>query len=378
MGTRRATKGGWSMQKVRCVGLDVHEESITIAVAEPGDGPVMVLRRIGHDINELLKTLKGLQHSGAKVRVAYEAGACGSGLWRRVKAAGVECVMVAPSRVPTNGRAKNDKEDAIRLARYLRSGDLVKVYVPDAECEALRALTRAREDAVQVQQRARGQLRSFLVHQGLKYEGKSKWTKAHIAWIEKLKFEHPALAIVRDDYLGEVKTVASRIARLTKDLEILVPQSSKRQVVEALQALRGIQLVTAATLAFEIGDFRRFSSPRPMMSFFGLVPRESSSGERVARGSITKAGNAHVRRVLCEAAWNYRFRGAGAAIRKRRDAVPAEVRAIAEKAQERLHGRYRDLALRKKELNKVNVAISRELVGFIWAIGRQLEEAKAA
>lgn len=362
------------MEKVRCIGLDVHEESITVAIAEP-DGQVTVLRRIPHDVPELLKTLHGLAHS-AKVKVAYEAGACGSGLWRRLNHAGFECVMVAPSRVPSTGRSKTDGEDAMRLARFLRSGDLVEVFVPDTETEALRTLTRARVDAVEAQQRARGQLRNFLVHQGKKYPGETNWTKEHLAWVKKLDFAHPALAVTRDDYLREVEAAAARIARLTKDIEALAPQSKHRAVIEGLQALRGVQLVTAATLAFEIGNFRRFANAKHLMSYLGLVPRESSSGESVARGSITKAGNAHVRRVLCEAAWNYRFAGTGEAIRKRRATVPKAVQVIAEKAQERLHERYRHLMLRRKETNKVNIAISRELAGFIWAIGRQLETTK--
>jgi transposase len=193
--------------------------------------------------------------------------------------------------------------------------------------------------------------------------------------VKKLDFVHPALAVTRDDYLREVEAAAARIARLTKDIEALVPQSKHRPVTEGLQALRGVQLVTAATLAFEIGSFKRFAKAKHLMSYLGLVPRESSSGESVVRGSITKAGNAHVRRVLCEAAWNYRYSGTGDAIRKRRALVPKEVQVIAEKAQERLHERYRHLMLRRKEMNKVNIAISRELVGFIWAIGQQLETA---
>jgi transposase len=167
------------MEKVRCIGLDVHVESITIAIADT-DGQVTVLRRIEHDIPELLKTLKGLAHS-TKLKVAYGAGACGTGLWRRLNHAGFECVMVAPSRVPSTGRSKTDGEDAMRLARFLRSGDLVEVYVPDRETEALRTLTRARVDAVEAQQRARGQLRNFLVHQGKKYPGEANWTKEHLA-----------------------------------------------------------------------------------------------------------------------------------------------------------------------------------------------------
>lgn len=372
MGTRRATKGGWSVENVRCVGLDVHEESITVAIAEP-DGTAMVLRRMPHNVAELVKQLEELGRH-AKVKVAYEAGACGMGLWRRLNKAGIECFVVAPSKIPRDGRQKTDKEDAIRLARFLRSGDLVSVYVPDVETEALRGLTRAREDAIEAQQRARGQLRNFLVHQNLRYEGKSSWTKAHHAWIAGLKFTHAATTIVRDDYLREVEAVAARIARLTKDIEVLAPQSSRRPMIEALQALRGVQLVTAATLAFEIGNFSRFEKAKHLMSYLGLVPREMSSGERTTRGPITKAGNSHIRRVLCESAWNYRHAGTGQAIKKRRSSTPPKVKAIAEKAQERLHERYKHLMLRRKETNKVNVAISRELVGFIWAIGREVEQ----
>lgn len=364
------------MEKVRCVGLDVHEESITIAVAEP-EGSVMVHRRIPHDVNELLKTLKGLS-ARATVRVAFEAGACGTGLWRRIRDAGFECHVVAPSRVPQVGRQKTDNEDAMRLARFLRSGDLVSVYVASEETEALRTLTRAREDAVEAQQRARGQLRNFLIRNDCRFdEEATKWTKKHLAWIANLKFGHPALTVVRDDYLREVEAAAARIERLTKNIDALAPQSTHWPVIQALQALRGFQLVTASTVAFEVGNFLRFEKARHLMSYLGLVPREHSSGERVVRGGITKAGNSHVRRVLCEAAWNYRFAGTGRDVAKRRTAAPPKVQAIAAKAQDRLHERYRRLAhVRRKETNKVNVAISRELVGFIWAIGREMEAAK--
>jgi transposase len=320
--------------------------------------------------------ISGVSHT-LKVKVAYEAGACGAGLWRRLTKEGFECVMIAPSRVPKDGRHKTDAEDAMRLARFLRSGDLVKVYVPDEETEALRALTRAREDAVEAQQRARGQLRNFLVHQGHQFNGGELWTKAHLAWVKALTFKHEALKLVRDDYFREVEAVANRIGRLTENIETLAPQSSLWPTITALQALRGVQLVTAATLAFEIGQFTRFEKAKHLMGYLGLVPSETSSGERVVKGSITKAGNSHVRRVLCEAAWNYRFSGEGRAIKKRRASTPPAVQAIAAKAQERLHQKYKHLMLRKKEPNKVNVAISRELVGFIWAIGRELE-AKAS
>jgi transposase len=286
--------------------------------------------------------------------------------------------VVAPSRIPRDGRPKTDSQDAIRLAKFLRGGDLVSVYVPDEETDALRTLTRAREDAIEAQQKARGALRNFLVREGRRFEGKSTWTKEHYRWIEAQHFDHIAKQIVRDDYVREAQAVEARIVRLTKDIEVLAPQSRHRPMIEALQALRGVQLVTAATLAFEIGSFTRFEKASHLMSYLGLVPRESSSGERTVKGEITKAGNAHVRRVLCEAAWSYRYPGTGTAIAKRRSQVPAGVKAIAEKAQERLHSRYVQLSLRRKEINKVNVAISRELAGFIWAIAMKVEKKEAA
>lgn len=362
------------MSNVRCVGLDVHERSITIAIAEPGDAAPAVLRRIGNDVNELLKTLRGLKHSGNVVRVAYEAGSLGFALWHKLKEAGFECHVVAPSMIPRTGRPKNDAEDALRIARFLRSGDLVSIYVPDKELEAIRTLTRAREDALEIQMKSRHQLRNFLLREERRYPGKSPWTKAHLEWIKAQKFDHVALRTVRDDYLRQVEEATARVARLTKDVEALIPQTKISPIVTALQALRGVQLITAATLAAEVGNFSRFAKATHFMSFLGLVPRQSSTGESPQHGSITKAGNAHVRRVLCEAAWNYRFSGTGAAIAKRRAATSEAVQAIADKAQDRLHSRYRHLTMRRKELNKVNVAISRELAGFMWAIAREVEQ----
>lgn len=363
------------MANVRFVGLDVHEESITLAVAEP-DGSVAVLRTIRHDLNELVRAIRDLS-ARAEVKVAYEAGSAGFGIFHKLKSAGIECHVVAPSRVPRNGRQKTDSEDALRLARFLRSGDLTGIYVPDSEQEGLRAITRAREDAIKAQQRARGQLRQFLVREGFKYSG-SAWTKAHLEWIRKLEFDHPAKVIARDDYLREVEAAAARIGRLTENVETCARASPLAPLITALQALRGVQLVTAATIAAEIGDFHRFAQAKHFMSYLGLVPREASSGEREWRGSITKSGNAHLRRVLGEAAWSYRFGGTGAAIRKRRAQVGTDVQAIAAKAQERLHQRWQRMTLRKKEVNKVNIAIARELAGFIWAIGRAAQQRKTA
>ena len=357
------------MHNVRFVGLDVHELSITIAVADGDGSSPAVLRRIPHDLNLLVKELKNLS-ARAVLKVVYEAGSCGFGIFHKLKAAHIECSVVAPSRVPTQGRNKTDAEDAIRLARFLRSGDLKGIYVPTASVEALRAVTRAREDALKAQQSARGHLRQFLVREGLKYDAKSAWTKTHFDWIRQQKFDHPAKAIVRDDYLREVETVAFRIVRLTENIEAVVATSPLGPLIAALQALRGVELITAATIAAEVGNFFRFATAPQFMSYTGIVPREFSSGERQRLGSITKAGNAHLRRVLGEAAWQYRFGQTGAAVAKRRKNVPKEIQLIAERAQERLHQRWQRMTLRGKESNKVCMAIARELAGFIWAIGQ--------
>ena len=360
------------MHNVRFVGLDVHEQSITLAVADSDGSVPSVIRRIPHDLNALVRALKDLAARGS-LKVAYEAGSVGWGIYYKLTKAGFDCHVVAPALLPKRpGQRKTDAEDAIHLARCLRSGDVKSIYVPDAEIEGLRAITRAREDALGSQQRARGQLRQFMVREGFRYEGKTAWTKGHLDWIRAQKFDHPAKAIARDEYVAEVEAAANRMARLTAQVEAAAKVSRLAPLIEAFQALRGVQLITAATIAAEIGDFQRFAKAKHFMSYVGLVPREKSSGEREWRGAITKAGNSHVRRVLGEAAWHYRFSGTSSAMAQRRRAVPERIRAIAAKVQERLHDRWSRMSLRGKESNKTNVAIARELAGFIWAIGQEV------
>jgi transposase len=211
-----------------------------------------------------------------------------------------------------------------------------------------------------------------MVREGFRYEGKTAWTKQHLAWLQRTKLNSPLKELAKEEYLREVEQAAHRVARLTKAVEDAAANSPLQPLITALQALRGVQVVTAATVAAEIGDFHRFAKAKHFMSYLGLVPREASSGEREWRGSITKAGNSHMRRVLTEAAWHYRFGRASAAITKRRRETSEEIQAIAERADARLHHRWRQMTARKKEANKVNIAIARELAGFIWAIARTL------
>jgi transposase len=358
------------MENVRFVGLDVHADSIAIAVAEPGRGEPAGLATIPNDTAVLLKRLRKLGH----VKCCYEAGPTGFGLQRDLKAAGIDCILVAPSLVPMKAgdRVKTDRRDAAKLARFLRSGDLTEVYVPDAATEAMRDLERARDAAKRAERTARHQLGKFLLRHGRRYPGKTAWTQAHLAWIRVQRFEHEAQQRVLNDYLKAVEDDGERVARHTESIVELVESWSLRPLVKALQALRGVNVLTATVLAAELGDLARFQTAPQLMGYLGLVPSEHSSGETRQQGRITRAGNGHARRILVEAAWAYRFRASKSpAIRERSKGVAAEVERIAWRAQERLCAKYRKLTARGKNKNRVVVAIARELAGFVWAIARQ-------
>jgi transposase len=353
--------------------LDVHRDTIVIAVARSGREPAMQLATIAHDSVALIKLLDDLGPR-SRLRVCYEAGPTGYGLSRQLNESGICCVVVAPSLVPVQQgrRIKTDRRDAVKLAHFLRSGDLVEVSVPAAQNEAMRDLERAREDAVRAQRVARHQLSKFLLRHGRVWSGGSNWTRSHWRWMLQLEFPEDAHRRVRDDYLVAVEQATARIDRLTRDIEELVEQWALGPLVKALQALRGVQLVTATVLAAEIGDFARFSSPRQLVAYLGLVPSEHSSGASRRQGKITRAGNQHARWILIEAAWNCRFspRPSKAIAARRRKVAPG-VKAIAEKAEERLYRRFTRLTNRGKNSRAAVTAVARELVGFVWAIARE-------
>jgi len=359
-------------KSLRFVGLDVHKDSITIAVAEEGREPAYVYGKILNDW-EILK--RALRRLGAKssLRCCYEAGPCGYGLYRKMKEAKIECVVVAPSLVPvqSGNRVKTDRRDATKLAHFLRSGDLTEIFVPDEEAEALRDLERAREDAKNAERAGRHQLGKFLLRHG-RHWNKTNWTRNHLDWIRRQKFEHQAQQRVLTDYLKTVEDATERERQLTKDLAELVKETKLYPLIRALQAFRGIQLITAVTIAAELVDLQRFSSPRQLMAFLGLVPSEHSSGENQRRGRITRAGNGHVRRMLIEAAWSYHYQpNMSKAIRKRNEGVAPGVQRLAWKAQKRLHKRLYHLLRKGKSGQKAITAVARELAGFIWAVGQQ-------
>lgn len=365
------------MRKVRFIGLDVHADTIAVAVAEP-DGEVRSLGVIPNRAESVRKLVKKLGPSES-LRVCYEAGPTGYVIYWQLTGLNVKCEVVAPTLVPTKAgdRVKTDRRDAEKLARSYRAGDLTAVWVPDAAHEALRDLVRARAAAKKDQLRARHRLGKFLLRHGRRPSMTiTAWTERHLTWIRQVQFEQPAQEATRLDYLHEVEHVADRLERLERAIDEAVQTAPPRMraVVEALQALRGIALVSAVTIVAEIGTLSRFERAPQLMGYSGMGVRENSSGTRTRRGAITKTGNAHLRRVVIEAAWAYRHRPAiGRALRNRQAPVSEEVKAIGWKAQVRLHARYRKLLGRGKCPQHVVTAMGRELLGFIWAIGVTVE-----
>ncbi len=356
------------------VGLDVHKADVVVAVAEGGvRGEVRDYGRIVNTPAALGRLVRKLDHGGVTLRFCYEAGPCGYGIQRHLVASGHECIVVAPSLIPKRpgDRVKTDRRDAASLAKLHRAGELTAVWVPDAGHEAIRDLVRARLDAVHALRRARQQLSGFLLRQGCHY-GRPAWTKLYRRWLAGLKFEQAMHHIVLEDYIGAVELAQARRDRLTAQIETNLPDWTLAPVVAALQTMRGMALVNAATLIAELGDLSRFANPRQLMAYLGLVPSEHSSGASVKRGGITKAGNSAARRVLIEAAWTYRFPARlSRELLLRQESQPKPIREIAWQAQLRLCARYRKLAQTAKPANVVTTAIARELAGFVWAVARQ-------
>jgi len=366
---------GWSRYGA-FVGLDVHKDTIAVAIAMPGRDEPVYRGEVAHEPKALKKWLDRLndEFGGAVLLFCYEAGPCGYGLYRQLLAAGHDCQVVAPSLIPKKPgeRIKTDRRDALKLARLLRAGDLTAVWVPDAEQEAMRDLTRARDDMKSQERKARQQLNAFLLRQGHHWpSGKKRWTKIHFNWLESISFEQPWLQIVLQEYVDAVKAATQRVDDLTDQLMRALPSWSLAPVVDALVALRGIDKLAATVLLAELGDISRFDSPKQLMAYLGLVPSEHSSGGRRRQGAITLAGNGHARRMLVESAWSYRFPARQTMhLKHKAQHASEQAKAIAWRAQKRLCGRYRQLSQAGKNIKLVCVAIARELVGFIWDIVR--------
>ncbi len=361
---------------IRHVGFDVDSEKIAVAVAEPG-GEVRSLGAIPYTDESVRRLIKKLGPA-SRLRVCYEAGPHGYGLYWLLAKLGVHCDVIAPTLVPVKSgdRVQTNRRDAEKLARCYRSGDLTAVWVPDAAHEALRDLVRAREVAKKDQLRARHRLGKFLLRRGLRAAaGVKSWTAKHLLWVKTLRFEHAAQEATFLDYLHEVEHAAERVARLEQAIDQAVESvpGEMRAVIAGLQALRGIRKVSAATIVAEVGPLSRFVRPKQLMGYSGMVSSENSTGSSVRRGAITKTGNAHVRRIIGEAAWAYQYPPAmSPVLKKRQEGLSEEIKEIAWKAQHRLSSRYRRLLAKGKPRQKAMTAIGRELLGFVWAIGIQV------
>jgi transposase len=358
------------------VGLDVHKADIVIGTANTDRGEAGYYGTIDNTPHAYLKLARKLSKGGEEVLFCYEAGPCGYEVYRQLTKAGYNCVVIAPSLIPkkSGDRIKTDRRDAVSLARLLRAGELTPIWVPDKEQEAMRDLTRAREDMKTMERQSRQRLGGFLLRHGKVYPGRSKWTKTYFRWLEGLRFETAAQQIVFQEYIDIVKDAQQRVAAMEEEMRKALTGWTLKPVVDGLMALRGVDLIAAMTIIAELGDITRFESPRQLMAHLGLVPSEHSSGERQKHGGITKTGNGHARRMLLEASWSYRLPARKTAhLRKKAEKVSKAVQEIAWKAQKRLCSRYWYLIHKGKLSVESCTAVARELAGFIWAIACEVK-----
>ncbi|HEY6257438.1 MAG TPA: IS110 family transposase [Xanthobacteraceae bacterium] len=363
------------------VALDTSKLRNAVAIAEAGrSGEVRYLGEIDNTAAATGKLVRKLAGKYDRLAFCYEAGPTGYGLYRQIAGLGHVCLVAAPALIPKKAgdRVKTNRRDALGMVKQFRAGELTAVWVPDPRHEAMRDLTRARLAAVEDLRAKRQQVLSFLLRLGLHYAGaktgtKKTWTRAHMDWLAAQKLAHAEQRIAFEEMLLAVRQAQERVARLEAAIRDAVPDWSLAAAVEGLMAMRGIDMVTATAFLAEIGDLSRFRTPRELMAYLGLVPSEASTGDKVRRGPITKAGNRRARRLVVESAWSYRHPPrVGKKKQDRVAAAPQAVREIAWKAQHRLYRRYRALIRKGKHKAVVVTAIARELCGFIWAVHREI------
>jgi transposase len=371
--------GGRAVEDYReaFVGIDAAKARNAIAVAEGGrDGDVRYFGEVDASAENMRRVVKRIAGKYDHVHFCYEAGPTGYGLHRLITSMGQQCTVVAPSLIPRKpgDRVKTNRRDALTLAKLLRAGELTAVWVPDKNHEAIRDLVRARSAAVETLRVHRQQISSFMLKHGRIYPRKKGWTMRYLRWLQEQKFDHPVHQIALQEMVDAVRLSKERVERLEKAIEEFVPSWSLAPIVQALQTLRGVDLIVAVTFITEVGDLHRFESPRQLMGYLGLVPCERSTGATIKRGGITKAGNGRVRHMLVESAWTYRH---PPRVGKRKlyhlQQVTPKIRDMAWKAQTRLTARYRRLTARGKKTTVVCTAIARELAAFMWAIGREVQ-----
>lgn len=354
------------------IGLDVHKNSIAVAIADSRNSEVRFYGNIPNTLDGIVKLAHKFSEDGANLSFVYEAGPCGYTVHRKLLDAGYECRVVAPSLIPKKAgdRVKTDRRDAQTLARLHRAGELTSVWVPGPEQEAMRDLSRLREDLKTHERHVKQQISAFLLRNGRFFPEKSRWTAKHDAWIDSQRFDQPLHQVVLQGYCDTLDSLRMQLQAAEKEMERALDSWSLASHVKALMGLKGVDLVTAFTIMAELGDLSRFASAPQFMAYLGVVPGEHSSGSKVRRGSLTKTGNGHVRKVLVEAAWSYRLKPLKSKnLLTRQEGLPEEIGKISWEAQKRLSHRYRHLTQAGKKKTVAIAAIARELAGFIWAIG---------
>jgi transposase len=364
-----------SQSRTLFIGMDVHKDAIAVAyVAQEHGAEVIYLGTTGTRHCDIDHLIRQMQSKATQLVFVSEAGPCGYWLYHSLRKHGYDCWVVAPSLIPKKAgdRVKTDRRDAVHLARLMRSGDLTPVYVPTVEEEAIRDLGRAREDTLGDLKAAKFRLTACLLRHAIRYTGRATWGAAHRRWLSEVVCVTPAQQSVFQEYVHTVSEHTERLQRLEQELQETVTAWRLNPVVEALQALRGVQCTVAVTTVAELGDLTRCENPRQLMKFLGLIPSEYSTGERRWQGAITKAGNTHARRALVEGAWASRYPATvSRQLPLRLETQSKAIQAIRWKAHVRLCQRYRRLMARGKHANQVVVALARERMGFLWALAQQ-------